>query len=154
MTAKKMISKYTGGVMAGFVKSAIFQRFWDHFHIVKLVQHKCQNQLVNSNIKDLKPRYLMFLGVTYIHPCLKQLIYQKKMQVTHSNAHLKVLYGNAKIMSLYWLLTIGYKSLAYMLYSSLSVTTLMHVDMDATHFHKYKGQQSRYLLSFLSDALV
>ena len=26
------------------------------------------------------------MGVTYIHPCLKQLRYQKKLQVTHSNA--------------------------------------------------------------------
>ena len=29
----------------------------------------------------------MFLGVTYIHPCLKQLRYQKKLQVAHSTPH-------------------------------------------------------------------
>ena len=73
--------------MNKFAKSAIFHPFWDHFQIVKLVQHKCQNQLVISNIKHPKPKYLLFLGVTYIHPCLKQLRYQKKMQVTHSTVH-------------------------------------------------------------------
>ena len=61
--------------MNGFAKSAIFQPFRDHFHIVKLVQHKCQNQLVISNIKHPKPKYLLFLGVTYIHICLKQFEY-------------------------------------------------------------------------------
>ena len=58
--------------MNKFAKSAIFHPFWDHFQIVKLVQHKCQNQLVISNIKHPKPKYLLFLGVTYIHICLKQ----------------------------------------------------------------------------------
>ena len=83
MVAQGIISIYTGGVMKEFAKSAIFQRFWGHFHIVKLVQQKCQNQLAISNIKHPKPKYLLFLGVTYIHPCLKQLRYQKKLQVTH-----------------------------------------------------------------------
>ena len=73
--------------MKEFAKSAIFQPFWGHFHIVKLVRHKCQNQLANSNIKHPKPKYLLFLGVTYIHPCLKQLRYQKKLQVAHSSVH-------------------------------------------------------------------
>ena len=85
--AQDTISIYTGGVMNKFAKSAIFHPFRDHFQIVKLVQHKCQNQLVISNIKHPKPKYLLFLGVTYIHPCLKQLRYQKKLQVTHSNGH-------------------------------------------------------------------
>ena len=89
MVAWGIISIYTGGVMKEFAKSAIFQSFWGHFHIVKLVRHKCQNQLANSNIKHPKPKYLLFLGVTYIHPCLKQLRYQKKLQVTHSTVYLK-----------------------------------------------------------------
>ena len=69
--AQGIISIYTGGVMNGFAKRAIFQPFRDHFHIVKLVQHKCQNQLVISNIKHLEPQSLLFLGVTYIHICAR-----------------------------------------------------------------------------------
>ena len=72
MVAWGIISIYTGGVMKEFVKSAIFQPFWGHFHMVKLIQHKCQNQLANSNIKHPKPKYLLFLGVTHNHICLKE----------------------------------------------------------------------------------
>ena len=62
-----------------------------YFEIVMDAKIKFPNKFYGKNFTrkmttfGQSDHFTGFLGVTYIHPCLKQLRYQKKLQVTHSN---------------------------------------------------------------------
>ena len=121
--------------MNGFAKSAVFQLFWDHFHIMKLVQHKCQNQLVISNIKHLEPKSLLFLGVTYIHICLKQFEYpfspkSDSLQCTYDIMGCAYIHHDCKLCNGHW--TRGHSTCGWL---SLDFFAL------ACNFHKNSGNK-------------
>ena len=65
------------------------RRFFCHKSVI--VRHKSQKQLEDTNIKNIRPMFFLFLSVTCIHPCLKQSDLENHPKVTYPMQCLRLL---------------------------------------------------------------